>query len=113
MKHNLFPKLNILAYVKRIDVSFHPGRQNSELCRSLVNRMSSKGCKKQFPNLQHSYKILGYDQPSSIEIEMSSGKIFSFRGDKFSLDDLHLQIDEEQHKAHLATMQRGSIENIE
>jgi len=110
MKYTLFRPLDILAYVKRIDISFHPGAPKSEVCRQLVLHMNSAWSKQQFPNLQHSYKIVGYPSASTIDIEMTTGKKFSFIGERNSYNEIHIQIDEEQYKAHLQYMKNNNIE---
>merc|ERR1712137_1326949 len=67
MKYNLFPRLDFLAYLKRIHVAYHPGRERTEVARNLIMHMTSEPSKKKFPQLQATWELLGYDAPATID----------------------------------------------
>merc|ERR1711972_967189 len=52
MKYNLFPRLDFLAYLAKIHVAYHPGRERTEVARRLVMRMTAESTKTNFPQLQ-------------------------------------------------------------
>eukprot|EP00435_Cladocopium_sp_Y103_P016439 s3642_g4.t1 len=59
MKYNLFPPLDFLAYLKRIHVAYHPGRERTEVARKLIMHMTSERTKKRWPKLEASFELLG------------------------------------------------------
>ncbi len=59
MKYDLFPRLDFFSYLKKIHVSYHPGRAKTEVARRLIMRMTSEATKKKHPRLKASWELLG------------------------------------------------------
>jgi len=72
--------------------------------------MTHPDTRKTYPKLETSYELLGYNAPAKIDIEMVTGKKFSFAAERYTLRELRLLIDEEQYKAHIDAMRAGAID---
>ncbi|KAF8821664.1 hypothetical protein IE077_001747 [Cardiosporidium cionae] len=112
-KLTIFHQLDFLSYVKRLHVSYHPGRSRSDVCRQIIAHMTSPQSKKNFPRLNASFDIVGYDSPSTVELELVNGKAFKFFADGYTLKEVQRQFDKEQFDAHVAFMQNFSVERTE
>ncbi|CAE8637367.1 unnamed protein product [Polarella glacialis] len=84
MKYNLFPRLDFLAYLKRIHVAYHPGRERTEVARRLIMHMTSESAMRKFPNLKSSWELLGYDAPATVDVELVDGKKKRFLAEHYS-----------------------------
>merc|ERR550532_1109032 len=104
MKYNLFPRLDFLAYLKRIHVAYHPGRERTEVARRLIMHMTSDTTKKKFPQLQATWELLGYDAPATIDIEFVNGKTKRFLAEHYSRREMQDIVDAWQFNAHLEYM---------
>lgn len=109
-KSDLFKPLDFLACVKRIHVAYHPGRPRSDICRQLIQYMTSEKAKKKFPTLQASYQLLGTSAPSVVKIELTNGKKHEFQAEHFTLREMQMRFDKDQFEAYLEFMKQHSIE---
>mmetsp|Transcript_168 Transcript_168/g.394 ORF Transcript_168/g.394 Transcript_168/m.394 type:complete len:117 (-) Transcript_168:54-404(-) len=110
MKYKLFPPLDFLAYLKRIHVAYHPGRERTEVARRLVLHMTAEATKKKFPNLQASWELLGYDAPATVDVELVDGRKKRFLAEHYSRQEMQDIIDAWQFEAHLQHMKEHSLE---
>lgn len=110
MKYNLFPPLDFLAYLKRIHVAYHPGRERTEVARKLIMHMTSERTKKRWPKLEASFELLGYDAPATIDVEMLDGRKNRFLAEHYSTREMQDIIDTWQFEAHLEHMKEHSLE---
>ncbi|CAD7946306.1 unnamed protein product [Amoebophrya sp. A25] len=113
MKYNLFPRLDFFAYLKRIHVSYHPGRPKTEVARRLIMRMTSEGTKKKFPQLQATWELLGYDAPSTVQVEFVNGREKRFLIEHYSRYEMQNIVDEWQYGAHMEHMRENNLEKAE
>eukprot|EP00440_Ansanella_granifera_P068082 gb/GFBE01073857.1/.p1 GENE.gb/GFBE01073857.1/~~gb/GFBE01073857.1/.p1 ORF type:complete len:117 (+),score=37.14 gb/GFBE01073857.1/:1-351(+) len=113
MKYNLFPRLDFLAYLKRIHVAYHPGRERTEVARRLIMHMTSEQSQRKFPNLKSSWELLGYDAPATIDVELVDGRKKRFLAEHFSQREMQDIIDTWQFEAHLQHMKEHSLEKAE
>jgi hypothetical protein len=112
MKYNLFPKLHFLDYVKRIHVSYHPGREQVETARQLILQITSDSTKRKFPKLEASWELLGYDAPAVVDIELVNGATKRFLADHYSRCEMQAIIDQWQYTAHMEHMKQHSLEKL-
>lgn len=110
MKYKLFPRVDFLAHIKKIHVSYHPGREKAEVARRLIMHMTSEPTKKKFPKLETSWEILGYDAPSTIDITFPDDRKRRFNADHFSRGEMSNIIDEWKFSAHLTHMKEHNLE---
>mmetsp|Transcript_86000 Transcript_86000/g.191560 ORF Transcript_86000/g.191560 Transcript_86000/m.191560 type:complete len:142 (-) Transcript_86000:59-484(-) len=110
MKYTLFPRLDFLAYLKRIHVAYHPGRERTEVARRLIMHMTSQSSQKKFPQLQATWELLGYDAPATIDIEYINGNKKRFLAEHYSTREMQDVVDTWQFEAHLQHMKEHSIE---
>mmetsp|Transcript_16944 Transcript_16944/g.36474 ORF Transcript_16944/g.36474 Transcript_16944/m.36474 type:complete len:147 (-) Transcript_16944:11-451(-) len=110
IKYKLFPRLDFLAYLKKIHVAYHPGRERTEVARSLIMHMTSQRSKKKFPQLQATWELLGYDAPSTVEVEFVNGKQKRFLCEHYSRNEMQDIIDVWQFEAHMEYMKEHSLE---
>jgi hypothetical protein len=110
MKYKLFPKLDFLDYVKRIHVSYHPGRERTETARQLILKMTSDSIRRKHPKLEATWELLGYDSPAIIDIELVNGHKKRFTADHYSRNEMQSIIDQWQYTAHMEHMKQHSLE---
>mmetsp|Transcript_95148 Transcript_95148/g.188494 ORF Transcript_95148/g.188494 Transcript_95148/m.188494 type:complete len:158 (+) Transcript_95148:44-517(+) len=110
IKYNLFPRLDILAYLKSIHVAYHPGRPRTETARKLITHLSSDKTRKKFPKLQATWQLLGYDAPTTVCLELVDGRKKSFVGERYTLLEMQDLIDAWQFECHLQYMKNSSLE---
>jgi hypothetical protein len=110
MKYKLFPKVDFLAYLKSIHIAYHPGRAKTEVARRLVLQVTSENSKKKYPGLNASWELLGYDAPSSVEVEFFDGRKQRFLAEGYTKSEIHALIDKWQYSAHIDKMKIHSIE---
>ncbi|CAE7332472.1 unnamed protein product [Symbiodinium necroappetens] len=113
MKYKLFPTLDFLAYLKRIHVAYHPGRERTEVARRLILHMTAESTKKKFPNLQASWELLGYDAPAVVDVELVDGRKKRFLAEHYSRQEMQDIIDTWQYEAHLQHMKEHSLEKAD
>uniref|UniRef100_A0A7S1ACB7 Uncharacterized protein n=1 Tax=Noctiluca scintillans TaxID=2966 RepID=A0A7S1ACB7_NOCSC len=113
IKYTLFPKLDFLAYLKKIHVSYHPGREKTEVARRLIMDMTSEANKKKYPQLQASWELLGYNAPATIDVEFQDGKKKRFLAEHYSRREMQDIVDQWQFDHHLQFMKEHSIEKPE
>mmetsp|Transcript_15073 Transcript_15073/g.35402 ORF Transcript_15073/g.35402 Transcript_15073/m.35402 type:complete len:116 (+) Transcript_15073:119-466(+) len=110
MKYNLFPRLDFLAYLKKIHVAYHPGREKTEVARRLIMQMTSEPTKRKFPKLQASWELLGYDAPATVDVEFMDGRKRRFMAEHYSQNEMQRIVDHWQFEAHLGYMKEHSLE---
>jgi hypothetical protein len=110
MKYNLFPKLDFFSYMKKLHVSYHPGRPKTEVARRLIMRMTSEGVKKKYPQMETSWELLGYDAPASVEVEFVNGQRKKFMAEHFSRYEMQGIVDRWQYESHLEYMKQNNLE---
>eukprot|EP00933_Yihiella_yeosuensis_P068300 TRINITY_DN7378_c0_g1_i6.p1 TRINITY_DN7378_c0_g1~~TRINITY_DN7378_c0_g1_i6.p1 ORF type:complete len:147 (-),score=23.19 TRINITY_DN7378_c0_g1_i6:68-508(-) len=110
MKYTLFPRLDFLAYLKRIHVAYHPGRERTEVARRLIMHMTSESTQKKFPNVKASWELLGYDAPATIDVELVDGRKKRFLAEHYSQREMQDIIDVWQFENHLEYMKAHSLE---
>jgi hypothetical protein len=112
MKYKLFPKLDFLDYVKRIHVSYFPGRERNETARQLILHMTSDSTKRKHPKLEATWELLGYDSPALIELELVNGRKQKFIADHYSRREMQSIIDQWQYTSHMEHMKHHSLEKV-
>lgn len=112
MKYKLFPKLDFLDYVKRIHVSYHPGRERAETARQLILQMTSETTKRKHPKLEATWELLGYDSAAIVDVELINGHKKRFIADHYSRKEMQSIIDQWQYVAHMEHMKQHSLEKI-
>lgn len=112
MKYKLFPKLDFLDYVKRLHVSYHPGRERTETARQLILHMTSDATKRKHPKLEATWELLGYDSPALIDIELVNGHKKRFSAEHYSRSEMQSIVDQWQYTAHMEHMKQHSLEKI-
>eukprot|EP00927_Polykrikos_kofoidii_P074916 TRINITY_DN70970_c0_g1_i1.p1 TRINITY_DN70970_c0_g1~~TRINITY_DN70970_c0_g1_i1.p1 ORF type:complete len:184 (-),score=29.92 TRINITY_DN70970_c0_g1_i1:46-546(-) len=110
MKYNLFPRVDFLAYLKKIHVAYHPGRDRTEVSRRLIMHMTAAASKKKFPNLEATWELLGYDAPATIDVEFVDGRKKRFLAEHYSRHEMQNIIDVWQFEHHLQHMKEHSLE---
>lgn len=112
MKYNLFPKLDFLDYIKKLHVSYHPGRERTETARQLILHMTSEATKRKHPKLEATWELLGYDSPAIVDIELLNGHKKRFLAEHYSRGEMQAIIDKWQYTAHMEHMKQHSLEKI-
>eukprot|EP00920_Eleutheroschizon_duboscqi_P023748 GHVT01059127.1.p1 GENE.GHVT01059127.1~~GHVT01059127.1.p1 ORF type:complete len:131 (+),score=17.12 GHVT01059127.1:443-835(+) len=74
MKYRLFPSLDFLAYLKRIHVAYHAGRDKTDVAKQLILKITSEKVQQKYPQLQVSWELLSYDAPATIDAEFRDGR---------------------------------------
>ncbi|EAA17984.1 hypothetical protein [Plasmodium yoelii yoelii] len=77
-KFNFFPKVNFLAYIKRIKIKYNPCGVYNDNCRKLIHHIEAKQKKDKFLNLEYKLELIDYNEEPLIEIEMLNSKIFKY-----------------------------------
>merc|ERR1712216_1006257 len=88
IKYNLFPRLDFLAYLKRIHVAYHPGREKTEVARRLIMRIMADTTKVKYPQLQASWELLGHDAPTTIDVEFVNGNKKRFLAEHYTQNEM-------------------------
>mmetsp|Transcript_44998 Transcript_44998/g.97744 ORF Transcript_44998/g.97744 Transcript_44998/m.97744 type:complete len:117 (-) Transcript_44998:129-479(-) len=112
MKYTLFPRLDFLAYLRRIHVAYHPGRERTEVARRLIMHMTSENSKKKFPQLNATWELLAYDAPATIDVEFEDGKKKRFLAEHYSRREMQDIVDHWQFDLHLKHMKEHSMEKV-
>uniref|UniRef100_A0A0G4I340 Ribosomal protein/NADH dehydrogenase domain-containing protein n=1 Tax=Chromera velia CCMP2878 TaxID=1169474 RepID=A0A0G4I340_9ALVE len=110
---NLFVKPNFFSYIKKIHVAYRPGKPNTDVCRQIIFQMHSQKIRKLFPKLEASYDLLGYDGPSSVDIELVTGKMKRFIPEQHSLQEMMTFLAQDRSEAHLDLMRREPLDKKE
>ncbi|CXI67270.1 conserved Plasmodium protein, unknown function [Plasmodium berghei] len=112
-KFNFFPKINFLAYIKRIKIKYNPCGVYNDNCRKLIHHIEAKQKKDKFLNLEYKLELIDYNEEPLIEIEMLNSKIFKFNPESHDLAEIQRAIDEDQQKLHQNFMKTNLLENNE
>eukprot|EP00920_Eleutheroschizon_duboscqi_P023747 GHVT01059126.1.p1 GENE.GHVT01059126.1~~GHVT01059126.1.p1 ORF type:complete len:110 (+),score=4.96 GHVT01059126.1:443-772(+) len=78
MKYRLFPSLDFLAYLKRIHVAYHAGRDKTDVAKQLILKITSEKVQQKYPQLQVSWELLSYDAPATIDAEFRDGRKYRY-----------------------------------
>ncbi|SBS85017.1 conserved Plasmodium protein, unknown function [Plasmodium ovale curtisi] len=57
-KFNFFPKVNFLAYIKRIKIKYNPCASYNDNCRKLIHLIEAKQRKDKFLNLEYKLELI-------------------------------------------------------
>merc|ERR1712085_199644 len=109
-KYTLFPKLDFFQYLKKIHVSYHPGRPKTEVARRMIMHMTAESTKKKYPKLEATWELLAYDAPATIQVELADGKEKRFLCEHYSKYEMQQIIDEWQYASHLEFMKLNNLE---
>ncbi|SCP04928.1 conserved Plasmodium protein, unknown function [Plasmodium ovale] len=112
-KFNFFPKVNFLAYIKRIKIKYNPCASYNDNCRKLIHLIEAKQRKDKFLNLEYKLELIDYNEEPLIEIEMQNSKLFKFNPENHDLSEIQRVIDEDQHMLHQQFMKTNLLENNE
>merc|ERR1740121_3282625 len=80
MKYSLFPRLDFLSHLRRVHVAYHPHRQQTEVAKRLIMRVTSEAAQRMFPQLEASWELLAYDAPATIDVEFADGTSKRYAG---------------------------------
>lgn len=112
-KFNFFPKINFLAYVKRIKIKYNPTVSYNDNCSKLIHHIEKNQKKDKFTNLDYTLELIDYNEEPLIEIEMQNSKTFRFNPENCDLSEMHRIIDSEQQQLHHKFMKMNLLENNE
>ncbi|CRH00785.1 conserved Plasmodium protein, unknown function [Plasmodium relictum] len=112
-KFNFFPKVNFLAYVKKIKIKYNPCSTYNDNCRKLIHHIEAKQKKDKFLNLEYTLELIDYNEEPLIEIEMQNSKVFKFNPEYYNLLEMQRVIDNDQQQLHQNFMRTNLLENHE
>ncbi|KAI4837148.1 hypothetical protein MKS88_003618 [Plasmodium brasilianum] len=112
-KFNFFPKVNFLAYIKRINIKYNPCGSYNDNCRTLIHHIEAEQKKDKFLNLEYKLELIDYNEEPLIEIEMQNSKVFKFNPENYNLSEIQRVIDANQQQLHQNFMKTNLLENHE
>ncbi|CAG9477691.1 conserved Plasmodium protein, unknown function [Plasmodium vivax] len=112
-KFNFFPKVNFLAYIKKIKIKYNPCAAYNDNCRSLIYHIETQQKKDKFLDLEYKLELIDYNEEPLIEIEMQNSKVFKFNPENYDLPEIQRVIDEDQQQMHKNFMKVNLLENNE
>eukprot|EP00812_Abedinium_dasypus_P009870 NODE_3529_length_773_cov_315.540390.p2 GENE.NODE_3529_length_773_cov_315.540390~~NODE_3529_length_773_cov_315.540390.p2 ORF type:complete len:156 (-),score=47.48 NODE_3529_length_773_cov_315.540390:274-741(-) len=109
-KYTLFPRLDFLAYLRSIHVSYHPRREHTEVARRLIMRMTSDAIKKRHPRLKATWEHLDYEAPAAITVVLLDGRRKRFLAEHYSRREMNAIVEEWQLHENLQHMPAHDLE---
>uniref|UniRef100_A0A0G4IEG7 Uncharacterized protein n=1 Tax=Chromera velia CCMP2878 TaxID=1169474 RepID=A0A0G4IEG7_9ALVE len=122
-QYKLFPRLEYLAYLKKIHVSYFPGRPQTDIAKRLIMRMTSKSIKEKYPELDASWELLAYDAPASVDVVFKDGSRYRTTCEEYSRRQLEDIVDGwkmeaefqewPEHRMQLSEEQKKRLEELD
>lgn len=112
-KFNFFPKIDFLAYMKRIKIKYNPTTSFNDNCSKLIYHVENNQKKNKFVDLDYTLELIDYNEEPEVEIEMQNSKIFRFNPENYDISEMHRIIDSEQQQLHHKFMKTNLLENNE